>query len=102
MNINPDAGDVYLELECYPDEPYNFWTSMSVPLTYKDPDTPSTEVRMEVEGFFQAFETALQSDYFADPYRGYAAYIDIKSFVDNYIIQELTKNFDGNLHKSTI
>ena len=101
VNINPDAGDVYLELECYPDEPYNFWTSMSVPLTYKDPDTPSTELRMEVEGFFQAFETALQSDYFADPYRGYAAYIDIKSFVDNYIIQELTKNFDGNLHKST-
>lgn len=101
VDINPDAGDVYLELECYPDEPYNFWTSMSVPLTYKDPDTPSTEVRMEVEGFFQAFETALQSDYFADPYRGYAAYIDIKSFVDNYIIQELTKNYDGNLHKST-
>ena len=101
VNINPDAGDVYLELECYPDEPYNFWTSMSVPLTYKDPEAPSDELRREVEGFFMEFETALQSDYFADPDRGYAAYIDIKSFVDNYIIQELTKNYDGNLHKST-
>ena len=101
VNINPDAGDVYLELECYPDEPYNFWTSMSIPLTYKDPDTPSSQVRSEVEGFFKAFETALQSDYFADPVSGYAAYIDIKSFVDNYIIQERTKNYDGNLHKST-
>ncbi|MBQ3710822.1 MAG: CotH kinase family protein [Bacteroidales bacterium] len=101
VNINPDAGDVYLELECYPDEPYNFWTSMSIPLTYKDPEAPSKEFRREVEGFFQDFETALQSDYFTDPYRGYAAYIDIKSFVDNYIIQELTKNYDGNLHKST-
>jgi len=101
VDINPDAGDVYLELECYPDEPYNFWTSMSVPLTYKDPDTPSDAIRSEVEGFFRNFENALQSDYFADPQRGYAAYIDIKSFVDNYIIQELTKNYDGNLHKST-
>ena len=101
VNIEPAAGDVYLELECYPDEPYNFWTSMSIPLTYKDPDTPGSELRREVEGFFQAFETALQSDYFTDPNRGYAAYIDIKSFVDNYIVQELTKNYDGNLHKST-
>ena len=101
VDINPDAGDVYLELECYPDEPYNFWTSMSVPLTYKDPDTPSDAVRRDVEGFFREFETALQSDYFADPERGYAKYIDLKSFIDNYIIQELTKNYDGNLHKST-
>lgn len=101
VDINPDAGDVYLELECYPDEPYNFWTSMYVPLTYKDPDTPSDAVRRDVEGFFREFETALQSDYFADPERGYAKYIDLKSFIDNYIIQELTKNYDGNLHKST-
>lgn len=101
VDINPDAGDVYLELECYPDEPYNFWTSMSVPLTYKDPETPSRELRNEVEGFFREFETALQGNNFTDPVRGYAAYIDIKSFIDNYIIQELMKNYDGNLHKST-
>ena len=101
VDIDPDAGDVYLELECYPDEPYNFWTSMSVPLTYKDPEAPSKEVRSEVEGFFSDFEKALQSDNFANPSIGYAAYIDIKSFVDNYIVEELTKNFDGNLHKST-
>ncbi|MCQ2142886.1 MAG: CotH kinase family protein [Bacteroidales bacterium] len=101
VDINPDAGDVYLELECYPDEPYNFWTSMSVPLTYKDPEAPSDALRNQVEGFFREFEAALQSSYFADPNRGYAKYIDLKSFIDNYIIQELTKNYDGNLHKST-
>lgn len=101
VNIDPDAGDVYLELECYPDEPYNFWTSMSVPLTYKEPEIPSKEVREEVEGFFDEFEKALQGVNFTNPTLGYAAYIDIKSFVDNYIIQELTKNYDGNLHKST-
>ncbi len=101
VDINPDAGDVYLELECYPDEPYNFWTSMSVPLTYKDPEAPSDVLRKEVEGFFRKFEDALQGKYFTDPGRGYAAYIDVKSFIDNYIVQELTKNYDGNLHKST-
>ena len=101
VDINPDAGDVYLELECYPDEPYNFWTSMSVPLTYKDPEVPSASLRSQVEGFFREFESVLQSKSFADPEKGYAAYIDVKSFVDNYIVQELTKNYDGNLHKST-
>ena len=101
VNINPDDGDFYLELECYPDEPYNFWTSMSVPLTYKDPDTPTATQRKALEGFFSEFESALQGDQFSSLSQGYAAYIDIKSFIDNYIIQELTKNYDGNLHKSS-
>ena len=37
----------------------------------------------------------------ADPDNGYAKYIDVDSFVNYYIIQELTKNIDGNLRKSS-
>ena len=32
-----------------------------------------------------------------DPEKGYAAYIDVDSFIDYYIVQELAKNTDGNL-----
>jgi len=95
------TGGYYLELECYPDEANSFWTDMQVPLTFKDPEYPTQQQKDYLIGWFKEFETALQSDYFADPNKGYAKYIDLKSFIDNYIIQELTKNYDGNLHKST-
>ena len=43
----------------------------------------------------------MYSDYLADPERGYAAYIDVDSFIDFYIVQEMAKNTDGNLRKSS-
>lgn len=95
------TGGYYLELECYPDEANYFWTDMQVPLTFKEPENPTEQQKAYLIAWFREFETALQSDYFTDPNKGYAKYIDLKSFIDNYIIQELTKNYDGNLHKSS-
>lgn len=44
------------------------------------------------------FEEALYGADFADPVKGYAGYIDVDSFVDYYIINELLMNHDaGNL-----
>ena len=40
-------------------------------------------------------EQVIQSDYFADPQRGYARYIDVPSFVDYFIHTELSLNADG-------
>jgi len=40
-------------------------------------------------------EAALFSDNFADPSTGYAAYIDVDSAVNYYLINELFKNVDG-------
>jgi hypothetical protein len=41
------------------------------------------------------FETALHGDQFKDPAYGYRPYIDIRSFIDVFIITELAKNVDG-------
>lgn len=41
------------------------------------------------------FERVLYGPNFKDPAKGYAAYIDVDSFIDHHLIVELTKNIDG-------
>jgi hypothetical protein len=41
------------------------------------------------------FETVLHGANFKDPINGYRAYIDVNSFIDYFIINELSKNVDG-------
>ena len=101
VNIDTDAGDIYLEIEENQDEPRCFWTGMGVPMMFSDPDEPSDEVYNATVQYFKDFEAALSANDFTDPDKGYAAYIDVDSFVNYYIIQELVKNIDGNLRKSS-
>ena len=46
------------------------------------------------------FETALFGSQFTNPSTGYAKYIDIDSFVDWYLISEITKNVDSQFFSS--
>lgn len=48
-----------------------------------------------IQDYMDAFESALAGENFKDPKRGYAKYIDIDSFIDHFIINELFKNTDG-------
>ena len=101
VDIDLDAGDVYLEIEQQQDETTCWWTSMGVPMMFSDPEEPSAELLAEIQKHFDDFEDALYSKDMADPVKGYAAYIDVDSFIDYYIVQELAKNTDGNLRKSS-
>ena len=101
VDIDLDAGDVYLEIEQQQDETTCWWTSMGVPMMFSDPEEPSAELLAEIQKHFDDFEDALYSKDMADPQKGYAAYIDLDSFIDYYIVQELAKNTDGNLRKSS-
>ena len=101
VNIDTDAGDIYLEIEQNQDEPRCFWTGMGVPMMFSDPSEPTDEVFNSTVQYFNDFEAALTANDFTDPEKGYAAYIDVDSFVNYYIIQELVKNIDGNLRKSS-
>lgn len=51
--------------------------------------------REYIENYIAATEAALFGDDFADPETGYAAYLDVDSTVNYYIINELFKNPDG-------
>ena len=48
-----------------------------------------------IEQYVDSFEYALNGLNFADTSIGYAKYIDINSFIDFYIINEISKNIDG-------
>lgn len=100
VNIDTEK-DFYLEIEQDFDEPNYFTTSYGVPIQFKDPDEPSAERIRYVKDYFRDFENALRSENFKDAGEGYAAYIDTDSWIDNFIIQELSKNVDGNVRKSS-
>ncbi len=111
VNINPAEptavgveevqGDYYLEVETSEfDEgsPYCFWSKVySMPFNYNDPEEPVKEQRDYVYNYIAEAEAALQKGDYAKVWQ----MIDMDSFVNYYIIEELAKNIDGNLRKST-
>jgi len=48
-----------------------------------------------IKHFVDSFEYALDGQNFADSLIGYSKYIDVNSFIDFYIVNELSKNPDG-------
>jgi len=48
-----------------------------------------------IEHFIDSFEYALDGPNFSDTLIGYSKYIDVESFIDLYIINELSRNVDG-------
>lgn len=54
-----------------------------------------TEQRNYIRQYVNNFETSLMSATSADPVNGYAKYMDVDSFVDFFIMNEVSKNVDG-------
>ncbi len=48
-----------------------------------------------IAGFIDSLETALYSPNFADPINGYRKYMDIPSFIDYFLVNEVSRNADG-------
>lgn len=51
--------------------------------------------RVYIQNYIHEFEAALAGDNFKDPENGYRKYIDVESFVDFMILNEITNNVDG-------
>ena len=62
---------------------------------YPDTDDIAPEQKTYIQNYVKAFEDALASDDFADPQKGYAPYIDVNSFIDYFIANEVSKNIDA-------
>ncbi|MBN2762967.1 MAG: CotH kinase family protein [Bacteroidales bacterium] len=71
--------------------------SVDVPFSYVDPkyDELTTEQRNYIRNYITDFEYALHGNNYQNPELGYKAYIDIVSFIDYFIITELSKDLDG-------
>ena len=94
------TGGYYLEIEEQQDETTCWWTSMGVPMMFSDPEEPTSKQLEYVKNLIESFAQALWARNWSET-TGYPKYIDVDSFVDYYIVQELTKNVDGNLRKSS-
>jgi hypothetical protein len=64
---------------------------------YYDPKPEELTLQQKeyIKDFVDSFETKLYGRDFADPHSGYSAYLDIVSFVDYFIISEVTRNVDA-------
>lgn len=93
-------GGYYLELEEAMDEPVCFKTVWDTPVMFHEPEYPTEAQQRYVKAWFNGFERALERVQGEHDY-AYRSYIDIPSFINYYIIQEITKNPDGNVRKST-
>ncbi len=78
--------------------PNNFQSNdQQIFFQYDEPaDDEITEPQKDyIQGFMADFEQALQANTFRDPVSGYRQYVDIDSFVDFFLINELSRNIDG-------
>ncbi|MEA1878204.1 MAG: CotH kinase family protein [Bacteroidota bacterium] len=48
-----------------------------------------------IQDHIESFEASLMGENFSDPDLGYQAYIDVDTFVDYFILNELSRNVDG-------
>ncbi len=83
------------------------WTSPYAPDTnnngqtiyyqYEYPSDVAIQPQQEayIQAYVDSFETALAGPNFADTSIGYARYIDVNSFIDYFLLNEMSKNVDG-------
>jgi len=70
-------------------------------LNIKEPDLIENSAEYNyIKDLINEFETVLNSSQFNDPIIGYPKYIDVDSFVDWYLINEITKNQDARSYSS--
>jgi hypothetical protein len=63
--------------------------------TYPKPKNITAEQRNYLSAYIDGFENTLFSSVFRDKNLGYRTYIDVNSFVDYFIIGEITRNVDA-------
>ncbi|MDE6298342.1 MAG: CotH kinase family protein, partial [Muribaculaceae bacterium] len=83
------------------DARYFMVSHIEQPVNIKDPDVEyGDEAFNYAKDFVTLADKVLFSDNFTDPEEGWQKYLDIDSFVDWYLINEITKNNDGIFYSS--
>ncbi len=77
--------------------PPNATIGQEINFLYEEPDAEdiTAEQKNYISNYMAEFEDALASDDFTDPILGYRAYIDVDSFLDFFLLNELSNNVDG-------
>ena len=94
------TGGYLLEVDDRRDADHWFNTGQGAPFTIKSPKNIAPEQLTYIQNYIQTTEDTIFSENFADPQEGYAQYIDVESFIDWYLVNEITKNTDAIFHLS--
>jgi len=95
-NSEPEISGGYIFEHSSPDGTH-FTTvnGHSIAIEYPKPDNITIQQKDWIKNYFDEFENSLSGVNFDDPVNGYAKYIDVNSFIDYFLINELFKNIDG-------
>ena len=92
------AKDGYLiEIDAYAyDEDVYFYSDWGIPVTIKNPkdDEITEDQKRFIRNFFGEMEDAVFSSEYTDPAEGYRKYLDVDSFLRNFIVGEFCGNTD--------
>lgn len=65
-----------------------------IPVVVKEPDPARPQQMAYIRNHVQALENSIVLPNFKDPVNGYRKYLDTSSFIDHYLVHELTRNHD--------
>ncbi len=99
-DISGDAvtGGYIIKIDKFEGENIGYWvTGNAVTYQYHYPKPYEIVAPQElyIQDFIAQFENAMNGPNPPDPSIGYPAYIDVSSFVDHFLINELAKNVDA-------
>jgi hypothetical protein len=101
VNVGDDGFLLEIDAKAASDE-ITFRTShISQPINIKDPDVEIGDDNYNyVKDYINAADAVLFSDEFTDPNKGWQKYLDMNSFVDWFLINEIAKNNDACFYSS--
>ena len=80
------------------DSCYFYVNHLTCPISIEDPDVQKGDANYNyAKNYVTTADNVLHSDYFLDPGAGWRAYFDVDSFVDWYLINEITHNPDATM-----
>ena len=94
----PCEDGYLIEIDAYAwDEEVMFASTSGIPVTIKHPDEDdiTDQQKKFINDYFNKFEAAALASNFTDPNNGYRKYLDLDSFLRNFIIGEFCANTDA-------
>ncbi|MCR4920197.1 MAG: CotH kinase family protein [Bacteroidaceae bacterium] len=91
------SGGYLVEVDAYAhNETSWFSSSRGNPVTIKSPDDESivSQQKTYIRDYFNKMENALYASNYTDPSTGYRQYLDVESFIKNFIVGEFSGNTD--------
>ncbi|QNF33974.1 CotH kinase family protein [Adhaeribacter swui] len=94
------TGGYFLEVDIRLDEDYWFHTKNKIPVTIKSPGNISPQQLSYIKNYVQEAENAIYSIVSGEGSKDYEQYINVESFINWYLVNELLKNNDAVFHSS--